>query len=286
MAAFHVCRFMLPGRNFHGLASYVEHADAVVWALRGLGHEADAAVNATRPDAINIVIGAQMLDEAQLAQLPPRTVIYNLEQMARVPLEHLKPVLRAMAGRFPIWEFSEANLPAWSAFGATRVQYVKIGWAPVLERILRAQRQDIEVLIYGTPSDERLELYQALCRANITALFVFGIYGAERDALIARSKIVVNASAYESRIFEIVRVSYLLANAKAVVSLVHPDTFIEPDMREAVHFAARDRIVEDCLALLDDDASRTALEERGRNAMRGRDMREILRPVVAKLPGA
>jgi len=117
-------------------------------------------------------------------------------------------------------------------------------------------------------------------------MFVFGVYGAERDALIARSKIVVNASAYRSRIFEIARVSYLLANAKAVVSLQHPDIAVEADMREAVLFSPMETIVQDCLALASDDTRRAALEEKGRRAMRARDMREILRPVLAKLPAA
>jgi hypothetical protein len=286
MAAFHVCRFMLPGRDFHGLAAYVELGETFVWALNALGHPAGLAVNGTRPDAVNILMGAQMLAEPQLDALPARTVIYNLEQMARIPLEDLKPVLRSLARRFPIWEFSEANLEVWQALGARDVQHVKVGWAPVVERIAPAPRQDIEVLIYGTPSDERLAIYQALCRANLSAMFVFGLYGAERDALIARSKIIVNASAYRSRIFEIARVSYLLANAKAVVSLQHPDIIVEPDMRDAVLFSPMESLVQDCLALAQDDARRAALEEKGRRAMRARDMREILRPVLAKLAAA
>jgi hypothetical protein len=286
MAAFHVCRFMLPGRSFHGLAAYVEHAEAFVWALRALGHDTSFAVNGTRPDATNIVFGAQMLADAQVDQLPTRSVIYNFEQMARLRPEDLKPVLRILARRFPIWDFSDANLAAWKALGARDPQYVKVGWAPVLERIAPAPRQDIEALIYGTPSGERLEIYQALCRANLCAMFVFGLYGAERDALIARSKVVINASAYTSRIFEIARVSYLLANGKAVVSLAHPDTFVEPDMRQAVRFVPAEAIAEECLALVEDDARRSALGDRGRHAMRARDMREILRPVLAQLPGA
>jgi hypothetical protein len=286
MAAFHVCRFMPPGRGFHGLAAYVEHAEAFVWALRALGHDTSFAVNGTRPDATNIVFGAQMLADEQVEQLPPRSVIYNFEQMARLQIEDLKPVLRLLARRFPIWDFSDANLPVWKALGARDPQYAKVGWAPVLERIAPAPRQDIDALIYGTPSDERLGIYQALCRINLSAMFVFGLYGAERDALIARAKIVVNAAAYASRIFEIARVSYLLANAKAVVSLAHPETFVEPDMREAVLFAPAEAIAQECLALVEDDARRAALGDKGRRAMRARDMREILRPLVAQLPGA
>ena len=82
-------------------------------------------------------------------------MIYNLEQMARQKTEELRPVLRDIAVRFPVWEFSEANLPMWRALGARSVEVVKIGWAPVLERIVPAEPQDIEVLMYGAPSGER-----------------------------------------------------------------------------------------------------------------------------------
>ena len=51
---------------------------------------------------------------------------------------------------------------------------------------------------------------------NVKALF--GVYGRERDKLIARSKIVLNMHHYSSQIFEIVRVFYLLTNRKAVVA--------------------------------------------------------------------
>ena len=285
--AFHVCHFMPPGRVFHGLNAYREHAEAFVWGLQALGYDASYALNGTRPDALNLVMGVQMLAEEQLDQLPPRTIIYNLEQMARRSLEHVKPVLPAAARRFAIWDFCEANLEAWKKLGAADARYVPIGWAPVLERIARPAEQDIEVLIYGLPGEERCAVFQALAMAGIRSVFVCGLYGAERDGLIARSKLVINASFYtDSRIFEISRVSYLLGNGKAVVSLAHPDTIVEPDVRDAVHFSPADSIVRDCLALIEDDARRAALEERGRRAMRARDVRDILRRALARLPQA
>ncbi|HUQ75418.1 MAG TPA: hypothetical protein VM183_11875 [Burkholderiales bacterium] len=286
-AAFHVCHFMPPGRTFHGLAGYREHADALVWGLQALGHHAEYGLNTINPEATNIAMGLQMLGEAQLDALPPGTVYYNLEQMARRAVEDVKPVLRAAARRFPIWDYCEANLESWRALGARSAEYVKIGWAPVLERVPKPREQDIEVLLYGLPGGERLPLFQALCEAGIRTVFACGLYGAERDALIARAKIVVNASLYtESRIFEIARVSYLLANAKAVLSVLHPDTLVEPDIRDAVMFSPAEGVVRECLALIDDDARRGALEEKGRRVMRARNMSEILRSPVAKLPQA
>jgi len=242
------------------------------------------AENQMRAGVTNILMGAQMLEAEQLDTVPDGAVVYNLEQMTRIPLDDFKGPVRLVAKRFPIWDYSAANLEVWTALGARNPQHVKIGWAAPLERIAPAADQDIDVLIYGLPGAERVTLFQRLCNAGIHAVFVCGLYGASRDGLIARSKLVVNAGFYESRIFEVSRVSYLLCNAKAVVSQVHPDTFVEPDLREAVHFAAAETIVDDCLELLRDAAKRRALEERGRAIMRSRDMRDILRAALARLP--
>jgi hypothetical protein len=55
----------------------------------------------------------------------------------------------------------------------------------------------------------------------------FGCYGEERDALIARARIVLNVHYYESKVFEVVRVSYLLANRKCVLSESGSDIDLE-----------------------------------------------------------
>ena len=282
--AFHVCRFVSTLREAHGAHSYREHADAFAWALEALGYEATVGENLMRRGVTNILMGSHMLDEAGLRAVPSDSIIYNLEQMRRVPMEQFVATFRLLPQRFPIWDFSESNLPVWQALGDADPQHVKIGWAACLERIPRAPEQDIEVLMYGMPGPERIALYQRLCQAGLHAVFVCGLYGEQRDALIARSKIVVNAGFLPAKIHEISRISYLLCNSKAVVSQLDPESFIEPDMREAIHFSSPETIVADCLALVEDDARRRALEARGYAAIRRRDMRDILRAALATLP--
>jgi hypothetical protein len=100
--------------------------------------------------------------------------------------------------------------------------------------------------------------------------------------LISRAKIVLNINKYaHSRIFEVVRTSYLLANAKAVVADLHPNTFVEPDLRTAVAFAPLERVTATCLELLADDSARRQLEAQGQQIMQQRDIRGILRAALA-----
>lgn len=263
--------------SLHGLHGYREVIDTIQWGLRELGHSADYGVNTISPTATNIVFGMQMLSLESIANLPPDTIVYNFEQMRGLPIEGLKPQMFAAANRFRIWDYSEANLEVWASIGAVDVRLVPVGYAPILERIRKPELQDVDVLMYGSTGPERLTVLHRLCLSGLTTMYVSGMYGKNRDELISRAKIVVNASVVEaSRIFEIVRVSYLLANRKAVVAVVDDLTVMEGAIRSAIKVTSMESLVGDCQALIGDDHARAALEERGHQAMQLRDIRTFL----------
>ncbi len=260
----------------HGMNGYREVAETIQWGLNALGYEATLGTDRTESLATNIVLGFQMLAQNSLEQLPDDTIVYNFEQLYGLQPHELKPSFQLAAGRFRVWEYSEHNLATWNSLGAKRLVHVPVGWAPVLAKIPRAETMDIDVLFYGLPSPGRVGVFQGLCADGIRTVFACGLYGAGRDDLISRSKLILNLNLYESRIFEVVRASYLFANAKAVVSEAHPDTFIEPDLREAATFAAPNMLLRTCQMLLDNDTARTRLERRGEEIFRSRDIRSIL----------
>ena len=86
-----------------------------------------------------------------------------------------------------------------------------------------------------------------------------GCYGEARDQFIARSKVVLNLHYYDSKVFEIVRVSYLLSNFKAVVAECGTGTSIDPDLLQALRAVPYDGLVEACVALVQDETARRAL---------------------------
>ena len=55
---------------------------------------------------------------------------------------------------------------------------------------------------------------------------------------------------YDANIFELVRVSYLLANRKAVVAECNPGTEIDPDIADAVQLAPYEGLVGACVELV------------------------------------
>lgn len=270
----------------HGLYGYREVIDTVQWGLNDIGCATTVSENGFVADRTNIVLGAQMLSNAELERLPSETIIYNFEQIGRLKPEDLKPEIRTVVQRFRIWEYSEANMETWAALGAVNaVVHVAVGWAPILRRIEKPASQDIDVLIYGLPSQLRLETFNDLCHHGLRCVFLCGMYGAARDELIGRSKLVLNLNMYRSRIFEIVRVSYLLANSKAVVADLQPDSLVEPDMKRAVMFTAPDQMVATCMRLLEDEKARQALEETGRTIIEKRHISPILSAALAKTEG-
>lgn len=136
-------------------------------------------------------------------------------------------------------------------------------------------------LFYGGPGGYRLGIFYDLCQNLVRAVFVHGLYGASRDSLIARSKLVLNINQHSrTNVFEMARVSYLLSNRKAVVSDFSSSTKIEYDLSDVIVLTPTDRVVQECLQLLADDARRVELEESGYEFMTKRDITGILSAAI------
>jgi hypothetical protein len=283
MAHFHLMH-CIPDPRMHGLNGYKEVIESVAWGLEQLGHRVTYAVNERVGGATNVVFGAQVMPVAALGELPPGTIIYNFEQLRDVAAERIRSEIRyyAQLPHFIIWDYSAANLPSWRALKRPDVKIVPVGYAPILSRIPNAAPQDIDVLLYGLSGERRLQTFHGLSQLGLSTVFVSGLYGAARDALISRAKVVLNINLYaQMRIFEIVRVSYLLANRKAVVADFDAKTSVEDDVRGAVSFASSlKELLDQCAKLVSDESERHALEERGFACMSRRDIKGILECVL------
>jgi len=88
--------------------------------------------------------------------------------------------------------------------GLPRPTYVPIGYVPELTRIAPAA-EDIDVLFYGASYERRYAVLRDLHDRGLRVKWLSGVYGASRDAWIARSKIVLNIHYWDAKIFEKVR---------------------------------------------------------------------------------
>lgn len=275
---FHLVH-IISNPDLHILNGYNEVIKTLFWGLRSFDNDVSYAVNTPREDAVNIVFGANMAHSSQIHALPANSIIYNLEQVG--PLLDNLPMRRAfqyLSQKFKIWDYSEKNVESWKIINPDcNPVHVPIGFAPILETIPTTEAQDIDILFYGGPSAERLSIFTELCFKGVSAVFCFGLYDAARDGLIARSKLVLNISQSHADIFSIVRVSYLLANHKAVISDVRPGLWVEPDIFNAVQFTSMERFSQTCIHYIRDEEARRQLEKNAFIIMTQRDIRQILR---------
>lgn len=262
--------------------TFREYALGLQAAFAELGAQVDAADNHfLTGDAVNVVFGAHLL--AAGTELLPNTVIINLEQM-RTGKFALQPHYLDMLRKHVVFDYSPSNARHIRELtGNSNVHVLKPGYMPSLARIEPATDQDVDVLFYGSLNERRHKILEALREAGLVVKYLMGVYGAERDQWIARSKIVLNVHFYDDKIHEVIRTSWLLANRKAVVSECEPDTEIDDDIREAIVAVPYDRIVQVCVALVTDDARRREVEQRGFEIFARRNQAALLAPVLAQV---
>jgi SAM-dependent methyltransferase len=275
MARYAVTIVQPPG--YPHAAAFQEVGESLLHGLRALGHDAVLGPDAP-PGRQAIVLGSNLLPRSG-QQVPDDAILYNLEQI-EPGSPWLTPGLIELFRRHPVWDYSERNAARYAELGLPRPQVVPIGWVPELTRIAPAPREDLDVLFYGSLNPRRIAVLEALRAAGLLVEVAYQVFGEARDALIARSKVVLNLHYYEAKVFEVVRVSYLLANRRCVVSERGADQAEERAFEAAVAFAPYDGLVEACRRLVGDPAERARRAAAGLELMTRRDAAAILHPLV------
>lgn len=277
MKKFHLMQVVPPHR--HKLLGCNELIETFKWGLEQLGYEVSHAINSYELGCRNIVFGAQILPIDFIQHFPDDTIIYNAEQMRGITDEYIRPEMCFYAQRFEVWDYKQENLASWASVENVRnIKIVPIAYSPVLTRMIKPEQQDIDVLIYGLVGENRLKAFELLSNAGLSTVFACGLYGESRDSLISRAKIILNVTLFQmTQQFEIVRISYLLANKKAVVSVLDDKTIVEDDMKSCIKLSTFETLVEDCRQLIDNEAMRTELENLGFETFARRDIRDILK---------
>lgn len=261
--------------------AFREVAETVHYGLLALGHDSILTSRADHPDRRAIVFGSNTWG-AEPVQLRPDAILYNLEQIYPGS-PWLTPALLDRLRRHRVWDYSRANIEALAELGIHDAVHVPIGYAPQLTRIPPAADEDIDVLFYGALVDRRLRVLRALRGEGVAVTALFGTFGAARDRAIARARIVLNMHLHETRLFEVVRVSYLLANRRFVISESGQGGEDEAVFAPGLVFADYDDLVATCRSYLDRPAERQRIADAGSALMAARSEAEILREVISEV---
>ena len=255
---YHVC-VIQPEGYVHSRA-FDELVDLVSFSIRQLGHGCSVATNNLRGDAVNIVVGCHLLPVEDKAEFPPSSIFLNTEPLFSGENMAWSDRVAAYARNFAVWDYNQKNIDALKARNLHGARLLRIGYQAELARIPRHAAPDIDVLFYGSYNDRRRAVLDALRERNLNVVTLFGVYGAERDAMIARAKVILNMHYYDQHIFEIVRVFYLMTNGKAVVAEVGQGTAVEQRFLAGVHAAPYEGLVDACTHLVRDAEARARLE--------------------------
>ena len=256
--SYRVCLVAPPG--YPHARAFMETAFLLKASLASLGFSCDIAINQISSDSLNIVLGAHLLKDADVLA-SGRCAVYQLEQLGarRGPVSerYLSLLQRAAA----VWDYSCENIAYLSSKGI-RALHLPLGYHPHLEQIPRGGSGDcdVDVLFYGSMCPRRKEVLDSLAApGDLRIRSLFGVYGKERDELIGRSRIVLNIHYYDTRIFEAVRISYLLNNRCFVVS---EDSSIYPYDGVELVVAPRKRLADLCRRYLASPPEIGALAEK------------------------
>ncbi len=188
---------MILGRDRHPAAACFDELEAALVAL-GRG---------------DVVLNAHAFSD----EIPPGAVVYNLENLG------IQVQTDAFEGH-EVWDFSARNVAAWT----TRiVSHVPVGFHPSMQRFAMRPwaERDIDVVFCGAMNERRQEVVRQIEARGLKMCIIppGAAYGAERDALLARSKVALNMLFHEGGLFPALRAAHCVANRLAVVSEDAPE---------------------------------------------------------------
>jgi hypothetical protein len=190
--------------------------------------------NLLKSNVTNIVLGSHLINPAQVGLLDKvPVVLYNLEQLP-VQLQFWKGYDHLLQ-RHMVWDYETTHLSWMERSWGTSPKHLPLGYVPTLTRLPEQTVKDIDVLFYGSMSPRRQSLIENLQATGLKVVVPTRAFGIALDALIARSRVVINIHQNSPNDpIEQLRLLYLWANRTAVVS--------EIDSLEVVPQSRRDEL--------------------------------------------
>lgn len=274
-------RVVLPDpKDYIHARAFDEVALALVAGLRRLGFDVEPTRSCLQGSARVVVLAPHLQSLDDLAALDRDAILYTWEPMGWSHLAFMTPALTSLMLEFVIWDYSRNNVETWRSMGARRVVHLPLAYDAALERLpARTSSPEIDVLFYGSVNERRRIVLQELQSRGVRLQTLFGVYGKERDAWIARSRVILNLHAHEGQILELPRLAYLWANQVPVIAELNQATEDSLGMAEVMLTAPYENLVDRVCDLVASPVEAEYAAARCYEAFRtGPTMAQVIRP--------
>lgn len=287
---FNITVLDMPGFEFtHFLYDTVKLLN---YGLSSLGHDCIIGRNNLDPGRLNVLVGGFQLRQAQEAAAiidsGCRYIVLQTEIVGQDDLnqdgdrERFQRVfLPLMRGAASVWETVDANLPVLQQLEVKAV-HLRPGYHPRMEEIAHKRDKDIDYLFYGSISEHRRQLLEALSQRGHRLVVVFDPVALYRNDLIARARINLSMRrAAKMSHLPSGRIVYLVTNGGLVVGERCDE---EPFLHETFLHAETNDWVELCERTLERPDG-VNLAEEFRDRLKTRPMTEHLEEALAASHG-
>ena len=258
-----------PNNYIHSLA-YLEIAELLHYSVLELNKNSKISYNFIdiNPKVKNIIFGAHLLNDDMINSIPSNTIIFNTEQIESINEIWKRRILLLASKGIIFWDYSNHNLDLLLTKLNVKGRLFEIGFQKNLQRIKMNDNKEVDVLFYGSLNNRREKIINSLLKNNVKVKCLFGVYGKDRDDWIGKSKIVLNLHYYESKIFEIVRIFYLLINAIPIVSEVDENTKLNNNYLKGIKGSSYEDVEKNILSLLENEKERKLIGLNGFNIIK------------------
>lgn len=240
-----------------------EIAETVHYGLEKLGLDSCITDGNFIEDRQHIILGAHLLiSYSKIPELPPGSILYNLEQLEDNRELWVSAYLSLMR-RYTVWDYSHENRKYLHSLGINVEHILPISYYPGLESIKHQAEKDIDVLFIGSINPRREAMIAVMRAMGLEVVTLFGYYGSQRNVFISRAKILLNIHLYEAKILEMVRISFYLANKCCVISERSASLNVDKEWSKGVVFGSYNELPSLAVSLCKDNVKRRELASRG-----------------------
>jgi len=272
-------------KDFKHASAWYELAELIMYGLIRAGFDCSTSINRFAPSRLNIVFGIHKITTEMERLIPQNTLLFNTEQLVHLSEEfdHQKYMnIRFLAQKgYRFVDYSAANIPVLESWGATEIILMPLGYVPELDR-LKKSWPVYDLLFYGGRNRRRNKLLNEIKDTGVNLRYLHGVYGQDRDHFIEQSKVVLNLHLYDSEIFELVRVNYLMHNKVCVLTEMNKSTKIEECLKELFVCSPRETIASAALELLEQPDVITQKASLAHDWLRSRPQELIIKTIFSQ----